>query len=166
NEKKLRSDLADVIKLNTQLTEGINYMRERAVNAEIDAKSLKAKNVALDGQLHELSREVVRLKASGAGAGGAARPQSASGRNPPPEHVEGLVKRIDGKYVELTIGSDSGLQRGHTMYVFGLENNVGYRGEIRLVEVSPKSAVGQVIGKEVSRIRVNDTVASEILPRR
>jgi hypothetical protein len=53
------------------------------------------------------------------------------------------------------------------MFVFGLGRDVGYRGEVKLVEVTPKMAVGQVIrGKQVSRIRVGDTVASDIMPRR
>jgi hypothetical protein len=164
NEKKLRQDLADTTTQNTKLTEGINYMRDRSVAFQIEAKSLKSRNLQLEDQIHELSRQVVLLKEKGA------RPAtgSASGRNPPPESVEGLIQKVDGDLVKLSIGSDAGLQRGHTMYVFGLNaDNVGYRGEIVLREVTPKESVGQLIkGKQVSKIRVGDTVASEIMPRR
>ena len=66
----------------------------------------------------------------------------------------------------LSIGSDSGLQKGHTMFVFGLGANAGYRGEIRVVDVSPKVAVGEIRGKLASRIRVGDTASSDIMPRR
>jgi len=166
NENKLRKDLADQTKLNGQLTEGINYMRERAVSFQIEAKSLKAKNQQMLDDLHELSRQNALLKEKGS------RPAttgtaSASGRNPPPDQVEGLIQKVDGDLVTLSIGSDAGLRTGHTMFVFGLTNNVGYRGEIVLKEVTPKMAVGQVIkGRSVSRIRVGDTVASEIMSRR
>jgi len=165
NETNLRANLKEEVTRNNQLLVGINDMRDRAVAAEITAKSLKGRNVQLEDQLQGLSREVVRLKASGAGVRPTA--QSASGRNPPPDQVEGLIQRVDGDLVTLTIGSDAGLQRGHTMFVFGLGNNVGYRGEIKLLEVQAKVSVGQVIkGKQVARIRPGDTVASEIMPRR
>lgn len=165
NEKKLRESLVEMTKLNSKLTDGINYMRDRAVAAEIESKSLKGRNVQLEDKLQEMAREVVRLKATGGGSRTGVL--SASGRNPPPEQVEGLVQKVDGDLVMLTIGSDAGLQKGHTMFVFGLTRNVGYRGEIKLVEVTPKGAVGELIrGKQVSRIQVGDTVASDIMPRR
>jgi hypothetical protein len=160
---KLREVLADETKRNTKLVEGINYMRDRAVAAEIESKSYKARNGQLETQLQDLARQIAVVKAQGGRPVGAA---SGSGRNPPPEAVEGLIQRIDGKLVTLTIGSDAGLQKGHTLYVFGLTGNTGYRGQIKLVEVTPKVAVGEVMGKLSSAIRVGDTASSEIMPRK
>jgi hypothetical protein len=160
---KLRTVLAEETQRNTKLVEGINYMRDRAVAAEIEAKSFKARNGQLETQLQDVARQLAVVKAQGGRPIGAA---SGSGRNPPPESVEGLVQRVDGNLVTLTIGSDSGLQKGHTLYVFGLTNTPGYRGQIKIVEVTPKVAVGEVMGKLSSRIRVNDTASSDIMPRR
>jgi len=163
NEEELRKILKEEVVTNNKLQAGINDMRDRAVAAEITARSLKGRNVQLEDQLQSLSRELVRTRASG----GRPTAQSASGRNTPPEQVEGLIQQVDGDLVKITIGSDAGLQRGHTMFVFGLGNNVGYRGEIKLLDVQAKVSVGQVIkGKQVARIRPGDTVASEIMPRR
>src|SRR5262249_62325594 len=114
-------------------------------------------------RLQTRARQVALVRAQGGRPVGSA---SGSGRNPPPEAVEGLIQRVDGKLVTLTIGSDAGLQKGHTLYVFGLTGNTGYRGQIKIVDVTPKAAVGEVIGKLSSRIRVNDTASSDIMPRR
>jgi membrane-associated HD superfamily phosphohydrolase len=165
NEKNLRKDLSDDTARNTKLTEEKNYLREQAVSAVIEAKSFKSRNGQLEEQMNELSRQLALVKEKGN------RPSSgssgSSGRNPPPEQVEGLIQRVDGDLVTLSIGSDAGLRTGHTMYVFGLAGNVGYRGEIVLKDVTPKVSVGQVIkGRQVSRVRIGDTVASEIMPRR
>jgi len=163
NEEKLREVLAKETTRNSQLVAQVAGMRDRYVAAEIETKSLKGINARLEEQMQEMRKENARLAASG---GGRAPVASASGRNPPPEQVEGLIQRVDGDLVTLSIGSDAGLHKGHTMFVFGLGGNVGYRGEIKLVEVTPKVAVGQVKGKLASRIRVGDTAASDILPRR
>jgi hypothetical protein len=161
--EKLREVLADETKRNTTLVNGINYMRDRAVAAEIESKSLKGRNGQLETQLQDMARSLALVKAQGGRPTGTA---AGSGRNPPPETVEGLIQRVDGNLVTLTIGSDAGLQKGHTLYVFGLTGNTGYRGQIKLVEVTPKVAVGEVMGKLSSRIKVGDTASSDIMPRK
>ena len=52
------------------------------------------------------------------------------------------------------------------MDVFGLGTNAGYRGRVRLVEVTPTQAVAEVMGKLSAPIRVGDTVASSIMGKR
>jgi len=163
-EENLRGVLAKEVDRNTKLTAGINYMRDKRVAAEIEAKSLKEKNVAMAEQLAEMGKRLTQLTAQGARP--AAGPQGGNAaRNPPPEHVEGRIQRVDGDLVTLSIGSDAGLQRGHTMYVFDLNGNGTYRGQIVLKEVTPKTAVGQVTGKQASRIKVGDTASSAIMQR-
>jgi hypothetical protein len=159
---KLREHLKIETDRNSDLVRGVNEMRDRAVAAEIQSRSLKDINSKLEDQLQNTARDLARIKTSNG------RPASglAQGLNPPPEQVEGLVKKVDGKYIGLTIGSDAGLQKGHTMDVFGLGSNAGYRGRIRIVDVTPKEAVGEVMGKLSSPIKVNDTVASSILGKR
>jgi hypothetical protein len=161
--EKLREVLAEETRRNTKLQEGINYMRDRAVAAEIESKSLRGRNGQLETQLQDLARDLARIKATGG------RPTNAvagAGRNPPPESVEGLIQRVDGNLVTLTIGGDAGLQKGHTLYVFGMGKDPGYRGQIRIVEVTPKVAVGEVMGKLSTRIKVGDTASSDIMQRR
>lgn len=164
DNEALRATLAIVNTKNTELTASNNALRDRAVAAEIEAKSFKNRNNQLADKLEEFAKTIARLQAQGGRTTPVAA--NASGRNPPPEYVEGLIERVDGRFVTLTIGSDAGLVKGHTMYVYGMGANVGYRGEVRLVDVTAKVAVGEVMGKEVTRIRRGDTAASDLMPRR
>jgi len=144
---------------NIQLTRDMNEMRDRAVAAEIQARAFKDMNSRLETQLQDMARDMTRIKANqGAVAGGANR-----GLNPPPDNVEGLVRRAEGNLVTITIGSDAGLLRGHTLEVFRYGQNPRYIGRIRIVEVTPTQAVGQATGRMTAPMAVGDRVASRIL---
>jgi hypothetical protein len=144
---------------NVQLVRDMNEMRDRAVAAEIQAKAFKDMNTRLEAQLQDMARDMTRMRANaGAAAGGANR-----GLNPPPDNVEGLVRRAEGNLVTITIGSDAGLQRGHTLEVFRYGQNPRYIGRIRIVEVTPTQAVGQATGRMTAPMAVGDRVASRIL---
>ena len=122
-------------------------------------KSFREINDRLEKQLQDMERTMARMRATGTTAG----TRLASGVNPPPENVEGLVKRTDGNLVSITIGSDAGLAQGHTLQVFRLGQNPRYIGQIRLIDVHPNQAVGQVMGRLTTPIKSGDTVASRIL---
>ena len=88
-----------------------------------------------------------------------------SAKNPPPEHVEGLVKEVDKNgLIKINLGSDAGLQKGHTLEVFRLGvKESKYLGIVRIVEVSAREAVGQPVGKMTGPVEPGDRVASRIL---
>src|SRR5262249_12303618 len=46
--------------------------------------------------------------------------QAAFERNLPREPIEGMVTRVENDLVTISIGSDAGLLKGHTLYVFRL----------------------------------------------
>jgi len=83
--------------------------------------------------------------------------------NPPPENVEGTVRRVDGNLMTLSVGRDAGLVRGNTMHVFRLGHSPRYVGQVRIVEVTATQAVGQVIGRLYTPAKAGDRVASRIL---
>jgi hypothetical protein len=144
---------------NIQLTRDMNELRDRAVAAEIQARAFKDMNTRLEAQLQEMARDLTRIKANrDTAVGGANR-----SLNPPPDNVEGLVRRAEGNLVTITIGSDAGLQRGHTLEVFRYGQNPRYIGRIRIVEVTPTQAVGQATGRMTAPMAVGDRVASRIL---
>lgn len=68
-----------------------------------------------------------------------------------PPDVRGQVVRTakskSGSYelVELTIGSNDGLERGHILYVFRTTGKGKYLGQLRVVHVTADVAVGQLI---------------------
>jgi hypothetical protein len=91
-----------------------------------------------------------------------AQGSAPAGKNPPPAQLEGFVKAVDAGsgLVTISIGSDAGLAKGHTLEVYRL-NPAKYVGTIRIVEVKPNEAVGKPEGKSPS-IQVNDKVASKV----
>jgi hypothetical protein len=155
-KKSLKDEYAKTI----QLTRDNNDLRDRAVAAEIQARSFKEMNTRLEGQLQEMARDVARLRTA---APGMARSRAPA--NPLPDSVEGLVQRAEGNLVTISIGSDAGLLRGHTMEVFRLGQTPRYLGKVRIVEVTPTRAVGQAIGKMAAPMKVGDIVSSRIMPR-
>ena len=97
----------------------------------------------------------------------AATGTAARTARPPPDSVEGLVRQVDpGGLVEITLGSDAGLLKGHTLEVFRLSSvpeQSKYLGTIRIIDVSATEAVGQPMGRLAGPIQVGDHVASRIL---
>jgi hypothetical protein len=149
---------------NNQLVLEKNGLLDRAVASEIQLKSALDRAGRLETQLQESVKEVVRLR-SGGGNGTVAR---AGAKNPPPENVEGLIKNTDPSsgLVTLTIGSDAGLSKGHTLEVYRLSaipQQSKYLGTIRILEVTATQAVGQPTGRMSAPPQAGDRVASHIL---
>jgi hypothetical protein len=89
-------------------------------------------------------------------------------RRPPPEDVSGRIKSVspDG-LVEITIGSDQGLLKGHTLEVFRNGTRPQYLGVLKIVEVTPHAAVGLLMTPQFRKlVQPNDQVASRIVPAR
>jgi hypothetical protein len=95
-------------------------------------------------------------------------PQGEITRRPPPDDVRGIIKKVgaDG-LVSISIGSDAGLLRGHTLEVFRTEPKPQYLGVVQIIEVSPHEAVGKLLTPQFRKmVQPNDQVASRILPTR
>jgi hypothetical protein len=157
----LRSNLKEERAANAKLVLEKQQLLERAVAADLQLRSAQERNKGLEQQLQEMTKELVRARAGGAVA-------RTSGKNPPPEDVQGLVKTADpaSGLVTITIGSDAGLSKGQTLEVFRLSNvpsQSKYLGTIRILEVTPTQAVGQPTGRMASPPQPGDRVASQIL---
>jgi hypothetical protein len=87
-------------------------------------------------------------------------------KNPPGDQVEGLIKQVDSSgLVTISIGSDAGLAKGHTLEVFRLSDKPSeskYLGTIRILDVTAKQAVGQPVGRLFATPRSGDRVASRL----
>jgi hypothetical protein len=158
----LRGELKKSMDKNFQMQQEMNQFRDEMVTAQIAARTLKDRNSQLESQLQDLARSLAQAKATLSAGPTAAR----TGVNPPPEDVEGVVRRAEGNLVTISLGSDAGLARGQTMEIFRLGEKARYVGSIRLVEVTPTQAVGSVIGKPSTAIQTNDRVASRIMSGR
>lgn len=148
-EKELRVE-AEKMKAN---------LRDQVVAVEIKLRSLQERNVQLLETIEKLTKEIARLRKD------AVPERPAPGKdNPPAENLEGTVKRTDkaSGLTTITIGSDAGLQKGHTLEVFRLKPVSKYLGRVKVIEVTAKEAVCQPIGKLHDTLEPGDNVASRI----
>jgi hypothetical protein len=149
--RKAEQNVNDLVKKNAELV-------QEATVAKIDARSVQDRNNRLEAQLQEKEKELKRISAGGAGA--AVR---AGSKNPPPDNVEGLVKNTDSSgLMTITIGSDAGLAKGHTLELFSL-NPAKYKGTVRVLEADARQAVVQPVGRLIAPPQPGDRVASRIL---
>lgn len=165
DNEQLKGTLTTQMDENKKLVNEAIVLRQDKIQAEIRANALAEVNQKMERALEESAREIARLKAPL--SGGTAK--AGNGKNPPPEKVEGLVRQVTegpNGLVKITIGSDAGLQKGHTLEVFRLANVADqskYLGTIKILEVYPTEAVAQPLGRMSGSMQVGDTVASRIL---
>jgi len=146
-----------------------NKANDSKVAAEIKADSYQAKAERLELRVRETEVEIVKLKRSGGsgGSGGVAL-VSTKELNPPPQSVEGIVTETlpRSDLVRISIGSDAGLEKGHTLDVFRLKPTPLYLGQIRLTDVHAAEAVGQPVEKLKSPAQKGDMVANDVTAKK
>jgi len=143
------------------LTDTSNEQRKLRIETDLANQSLKHRNEVVEGQLEEMSKELIKVKTTG----GAGIPGSSEAKKtPPPNDVEGLVLKTDPTgLISVSVGSDSGVLKGHTLEVFRLQPTPKYLGTIRITDVRPNEAVGKPISKPLGTIMEGDHVAAKIL---
>ncbi|MFL5244572.1 MAG: hypothetical protein ACJ8FY_20930 [Gemmataceae bacterium] len=145
-----------------ELVKETSNLHDARVSADIEAKSFKTRNEQLVNNLKTMEKTIQELRIKG-GSGG--RDTTVASENPPPENVEGLVKKVDATsgLITLSIGSDSGLAKGHTLEVYRLEPSAKYLAKVRIMEVWPHAAVAKPVSRPLGTIQEGDHAASKIL---
>jgi hypothetical protein len=144
-----------------KLVETGNDLRKDKVNADIARNAFEEMNQGLEKRVRELEDVVKKVKQSGVVPAGGTNAVD----NPPPEDVQGVVKKDadPSGLVLVSIGTDAGIVKGHTLDVFRLGATPKYLGKIRIIETHPYESVGQIVGKASGPILKDDRVASKIL---
>jgi chromosome segregation ATPase len=134
------------------LTRSAAELRTRLTNAEVERELLKKRSAELEERLKEAEKQLTRPR------------EEKKDKNPPKDPVEGEVKDIDEASGLLTVslGSDTGLEKGHTLEVYRLQPAPKYLGTVRVVEVAPSKAVVKFVGKPLAPPEKGDKVASKI----
>lgn len=160
--------------LDTKLKE-IEQLRSDIQVASEDRDTKFKEAVALTDKLHEAEGELTRLKANTdtlvrqvALYRGNAEKQgvdiNAPTDNIPPK-LDGIVlaARANG-LVEISLGSDDGLRKGHQAYIFRQQKGESKPvAKIEVVEVTPDKSVGKVIPEfRLGPIERNDRVATRL----
>jgi len=158
--EKVRMDLEEAIKSRQEMFNDRTKMFELKTQAEIQVIALKNRSGDMEKEIKRLSLENKRLRDSG---GSDKTVMTAGGkRNPPGTPLEGKVLRADASgLVQISLGSDFGLERGHTLELFRL-SPPKYIGVVKVIEVNSKDAVAQPVGALNDRPLAGDTVASQI----
>jgi WD40 repeat protein len=77
---------------------------------------------------------------------------------------EGVVTQIkdDDNLVQVTLSEGHGLKKGDTLEVFRLQPAPKYVGQLRLVDLQDRRAVGRMVGRS-AQVQVNDRVAKRLV---
>jgi hypothetical protein len=159
--KLKETQISDLIAQHTAVT-------NRAVQAEVNMKSFQERLMALQNDYRQvvqaLEREREERTASATGVGDT---QQVVVRRPPLEDVSGRIKSVTPEgLVSLSVGSDQGLMKGHTLEVFRSGPRPQYLGTLQVIEVTPHEAVGRLSPQMRKLVQPNDQVASRIMPAR
>jgi hypothetical protein len=141
---------------------------EAKVASEIKAASYQAKAERLEARVRETETEIVKLRRNG-GSGGTAGTSLVSmtnQSNPPSQAVEGIVTEKNGDLIRISIGSDAGLEKGHTLDVFRLKPTPQYLGQIRLTDVRADQAVGVPVDRMKYPVQKGDFVSNDVTARK
>ncbi|MBI3865353.1 MAG: hypothetical protein HY290_26050 [Planctomycetia bacterium] len=162
--RKLKHDQA--MKLNEQ-QETITRLEDQVHNSALSLGTAVAKNKDLLGQNSTLRQA---LEAAGITADAA----ELAARTSPPPRVDGKIlenrpprRQGASELVEISLGSDDGLKKGHEMSIYRAGGKDGqlskYLGRMKIVKTEPDRAVGEVI--ESSRngvIQKGDNVTTKL----
>jgi hypothetical protein len=174
-EAMARRDEADILrelnhsqagKLNENL-ETITKLEDQVHNSGLALGTAVAKNKDLVGRVSILQQA---LEANGI----TADPTELAGRASPPPRVDGVIldsrppqRQGASELVEISLGSDDGLKKGHEMSIYrpGLKGGAQARflAKIVIVKTEPDKAVGQVIeGSRNGVIQKGDNVTTKL----
>jgi hypothetical protein len=158
--KQKDTDIAKYIELK-------NKANDDKVAAEIKANSFQAKAERLEARVRETEVELVKLKRTGGGAA-AGGISLVNASNPPPQSVEGVVTETTnrGDLLRLSVGSDAGLEKGHTLDLYRLKPTPQYLGQVRLTDVRAAESVAVPVDKLKGPVQKGDIVASEVMTKK
>jgi len=145
----------------------ITRITNEANQAKYSRDTYKTRMDDLYRQVQELNAAVERERQAAIHSALA----STSGTNealisrPPPEDVRGEIREVGAEgLVAITIGSDQGLLRGHTLEVYRLEPKPQYLGRLRILDVEPQQAVGKLLNPQYNKlVQPKDIVSNRIM---
>src|SRR5262249_53909523 len=138
--------------------------RAARIQADVESRYHKARALELEAQLKDLQLALIK---SQAGPAGTVTSRKRGEEKPPRDNIEGRITKVDPEdnLVQLSIGSDSGLEPGHTLKVYRLHpipDQSRYLGVIEILTVRPHEAVGRPLKPMAIPMKPNDRVAARL----
>ena len=149
-------------KLNEELNQAVVQMQD--LRDQIFSKDTQLEQVAVKQTklLDEMANYVQAVNQAGIDI------EEFVAASEPPPAVSGKVVRTrksDGGVVlvEITIGSDDGIAKGHVLDVYNTQGRGKYLGQIQILYTTPDAAVGRVIDEvRNGRIQKDDDVTTKL----
>lgn len=141
--------------------------RNEAITNENEAKRIQSRVDQLLTRNQELERTVASVKAGN--APGSPAIQDPNRANPPQAFVKGVIEKIDPQdrtLVQVSVGSDQGLNKNNTLEVYRLDPRPEYLGTLRIVESFHHKAIGRLMrasgASPRGSLKEGDIVSSEL----
>jgi hypothetical protein len=87
-------------------------------------------------------------------------------KNPPPGNARGEVMAVDKNLLKISLGTDQGVHKGHTLEVYRLHPEVKYLGRIVITDADSRHSIARFItqpGTPMPQLLVGDVVGSKIM---
>lgn len=131
---------ASIVRLETDN----KNLRIVAVQYESMFRAVKIQNENLLAQNMELEQRIAK-KEAGLVSTDVAVIRNPNEPNPPAVLVNGKIERVDAELVQLSVGTDHGVQKNHTLDVYRLTPEPKYLGMVRIVDANHHQSVGRLI---------------------
>jgi hypothetical protein len=164
---RLRKENQALEALTQRLRMELDDARAAAVQAKIqaDAFEMRVKKLQDELTLFKANRQApVTTREDPKG-------ELTSRTKPKPALIQGKITAIgkDGRMLQVSVGSDSGVREGQSLEVFRLPTVTGqkplYMGTISLTRVDPQASLGEFkpVSGEITRPKLGDEVANEFI---
>jgi hypothetical protein len=153
-----------IVKLQQAMIDA-NAAKQAALNT---LETVLARNDALLKQLAEKEIAIEKLqRKSQPAATVIAREKINDPRfeNPPPVMVEGKIQAVDGKLVKVSLGTDQGVQKDHTLLVYRTQPKLEYLGRILITDADFRFSIARLIvqpGVPAPTLMAGDEVISKL----
>lgn len=120
-----------------------------AIASEQKAVTAAERNQELLKQVQDLTAQMNQIKLAGAtGQVPGITVKTGTTLNPPPTLVKGKIERVDPAdktLVEISLGTDQGVNKNNTLEVFRTSPEPKYLGVVRIVDANFNKSVGRLI---------------------
>jgi hypothetical protein len=118
-------------------------------------EQLKQKEILIQELIKKLQTGATRLQPS----------HSPGYKNPPPVDVLGTIEAVDKTLLKISLGSDQGVLKDHTLEVYRLKPEPKYLGRILIMDADFRHNVGRMIvppGMPAPQLMPGDQVATKL----
>jgi hypothetical protein len=147
--KVAEKDLKEIVKSREMtiigLQDDVSKFRTKAIASEATANAFRDRNEQLLKEVQDLGQKLA-VALAGPGSGGLPTVKNANQPNPPSTFVKGKIQKVDAQgLVQISLGTDQGVHKNHTLEVFRTQPEAKYLGMVLIVDANFNTSVGRLI---------------------